>query len=263
MASLTLFDSMSRFGDTTVSPLLAKFGKLSHILFKADRNWLLGLGSGVAAGIEHETVLRNLTCSTVVDIGANRGQFALVARHYFPDARLYSFEPLPEPAAVYRRIFARDQRAVLHEAAVGPREETTVIHVSARDDSSSLLPLTSLQHEVFPGTAEVGTVSIRVAPLDRFLKGHDITAPALLKLDVQGYELKALEGCASLLPAFRWVYVECSFMELYEQQPFVHEIIRFLDHHEFVLSGIFNMRYDHNGRNIQADFLFQQARVDN
>ena len=50
----------------------------------------------VAAGVEHARVLRNLgPVGTVVDIGANRGQFALAARHCFADARIVSFEPLP------------------------------------------------------------------------------------------------------------------------------------------------------------------------
>jgi FkbM family methyltransferase len=78
---------------------------------------------------------------TVVDIGANRGQFALAARHCFADARIVSFEPLSGPAALWRAVFAGDARAALVEAAVGPEAGEAEIHVSARDDSSSLLPI--------------------------------------------------------------------------------------------------------------------------
>jgi 23S rRNA U2552 (ribose-2'-O)-methylase RlmE/FtsJ len=59
----------------------------------------------VAAGAEHLPVLRQFTgCRMVVDIGANRGQFARVARQCFPAARIVSFEPLPAP--LYRDVHA-------------------------------------------------------------------------------------------------------------------------------------------------------------
>ena len=168
----------------------------------------------MAASIEHTIVLRSLDCQTIVDIGANRGQFALAARHRFPSAKIISFEPLPKPAALFRRVFARDVTTVLHVSAIGPKSEQCTMHVSCRDDSSSLLPISSLQEEIFPGTSEVETVDVRVAPLDAFIDEGDIVAPAMLKLDVQGFEMEVLRGCDELLDRFRYIYVECSFIEL-------------------------------------------------
>ena len=92
----------------------------------------------VAAGVEHARVLSGLDCCTVVDIGANRGQFALVARQCQPDARVISFEPLPAAASKFRAVFANDDRVTLHEVAIGPVPRDATIHVSQRDDSSSL-----------------------------------------------------------------------------------------------------------------------------
>jgi FkbM family methyltransferase len=73
------------------------------------------------------------------------------------------------------------------EAAVGPQAGEARIHVSARDDSSSLLPITARQSALFPGTAEAGTATIRVARLADEVPAADLAAPALLKLDVQGF----------------------------------------------------------------------------
>ncbi|WP_422126844.1 FkbM family methyltransferase [Thioalkalivibrio sulfidiphilus] len=214
----------------------------------------------VAAGVEHARVLRNLgAVRTVVDIGANRGQFALVARHCFPDARIVSFEPLAGPAAVYRRVFEGDGCVTLVESAVGPQPGEAEIHLSRRDDSSSLLPITERQDELFPGTAEAGTARIRVVRLVDVLQAQEVTAPALLKLDVQGFELPALEGSEDLLPQFDWVYVECSFVELYAGQALANEVIAWLRERDFRLTGVFNMTYDRAGRAIQADFLFRKS----
>jgi FkbM family methyltransferase len=242
----------------SMTKLLLKAAKLAALLrVSAWRNALQR--HRVAAGAEHLPVLRQLTgCRTIVDIGANRGQFALVARHCFPAARIVSFEPLPGPAAIFRRVFADDHAVKLHEAAVGPQSVWSTIHISARDDSSSLLPIAPLQSAMFPGTAEVSTTEVAVAPLNAFIEALDISAPALLKLDVQGFELQALAGCEPLLSHFDWVYCECSFVELYAGQKLAAEVIDWLSDRGFRLRGMFNPAYDGAGQAIQSDFLFRR-----
>ena len=220
---------------------------------------------GVAAGVEHYFFLKSLACSinTFIDIGANRGQFALVARHHFPQARIISIEPLAEPSNKFREVFNSDSLTTLHQVAIGPAQETAEIHVSKADDSSSLLPIGELQQGLYPGTGERETRSVDVKPLDAFVNEVDILKPAFLKIDVQGYELQVLKGCQSLLQCFAYVYVECSFVELYQGQAFADDVIRFLHQHGFVLSGLFNLDYDKKGLPVQGDFLFERNLIKN
>ena len=216
----------------------------------------------VAAAVEHASIIRQLNdLRTVVDIGANRGQFALAVRGGHPSARLLSFEPLPLPASVYRRVFAHDPLATLHEAAVGRERRYVDMHVSARDDSSSLLPMSAVQGEIFPGTHEVGRTEVCIGRLEDYVNEEEIESPALLKLDVQGAELMALTGCERLLHLFNWVYVECSFMELYVDQPLAGEVIAWLRQRGIVLSGVYNVSFDSLGRAVQADFLFSREAI--
>jgi FkbM family methyltransferase len=223
-------------------------------LLKALIRW------NVAAGVEHVSAMRSLFgCRTVIDVGANRGQFALVTRHVFPDARLIAFEPLPEPADRFRLVFRDDPAVFLTQSAIGPEAGSADIHISARDDSSSLLPITARQNELFPGTAEARVASIRVARLADAVSIDEIVAPALLKIDVQGFEVNVLAGCEELLDRFSWIYVECSFVELYAGQALADDVIGWLRARGFLLEGIYNVSYDRNGCAIQADFMFSVA----
>src|SRR6185437_16068557 len=77
------------------------------------------LRTRVAASTEHDGILGGLNLDTVVDIGANRGQFALCCRRLFPAARIFSFEPLTAPADTYRKVFARDSGTRLFQSAIG------------------------------------------------------------------------------------------------------------------------------------------------
>jgi len=209
----------------------------------------------VLAGAEHRNVLSGDLC-VVVDIGANRGQFALAARRWAPQARVVSFEPLSGPSEVFRRVFAGDGSVMLHQSAIGPVSAMQTMHVSARDDSSSLLPISSVQTTMFPGTGEVATAEVRVAMLDEFISADDLQSPAMLKLDVQGFELDALRGCESLLRHFDRVYCECSFVEFYSGQKLADEVVNWLAARGFSLVGKYNPTFDSRGQVVQADFLF-------
>ena len=223
--------------------------------------WRRALLAGrVLAGSEHVSVLQNLgDVQSVIDIGANRGQFALAARHCFPGAGIFSFEPLSVPAETFRQNFANDSKVRLIESGVAQIAGEADIHVSGRDDSSSFLPITPQQNALFPGTAEVGTVRVRVGRLSDLLPGEAFPAPVLLKIDVQGFELQALNGCEDLMQRITWVYVECSFIELYEGQALADTVIAWLCARGLRLVGVYNLTQDSVGRAIQADFLFGRS----
>jgi FkbM family methyltransferase len=205
--------------------------------------------------VEHGPVLGSNKLATIIDIGANRGQFSLAARA-FTSAKIFSFEPLPIACKVFDRVFEDDIDVKLFRAAISCIKGSPKIHLSARDDSSSLLEIGGGQSNFFPGTHEVGVIEVEAGPLDLYLKPEDIVMPSLLKLDVQGYELEALEGCANLIEKFQYIYCECSFVELYTGQSFAHEVISFLNKWNFYLAGIYNPSYDRLGRCIQADLYF-------
>ena len=209
----------------------------------------------VLAAVEHRKVLRP-QLATVVDVGANRGQFSLAVCIWAPDAKVFAFEPLKEPAARFRKVFKGNSKVNFHHVAIGPKAGKMTIHVSASDDCSSLLPISGLQEKLFPGTGEVRTETVKVGRLVEFISENEIVEPALLKLDVQGFELETLRGCEELLHWFSYVYVECSFVELYTGQALAHEIIDWLWRRGFQLSGIYNVIYDKLFQALQGDFIF-------
>jgi FkbM family methyltransferase len=217
------------------------------------------LRHGVAASVEHREALGSLNLRTVVDVGANRGQFSLFVLYTFPAAKIVALEPLSAPARRFERIFANEPRMTFHNAALAPTSGISAMHVSGHDDSSSLLPITENQNRLFRGTAEVGTEEVRTGPLSDFVDARSIEGPALLKLDVQGYELEALRACGDLLTKFEYISAEGSFIELYEGQVMADELVQWLNDVGYRIVRQYGQVRDDTGRLIQAEMIFSRC----
>lgn len=221
--------------------------------------WRAALRHGVAATIEHSDVDFGADFATVLDVGGHHGQFTLFALERFPEAQVVSFEPQADGAAKIAEVTAGEDRVRIENFALGAEPGSAELNVSKRSDSSSLLPIGSAQTEAFPGTEAAATETIAVETLDNLLPDPP-ARPALLKIDVQGFELDVLRGAERSLAAIDAVFVECSFVELYEGQPLVGEIIAFLAKRGFAIAGVFGVSHGTGGACLQADFLFRRAQ---
>src|SRR5262249_40580825 len=136
-----------------------------------------------AATVEHEGQPFAASYGTVIDIGANRGQFAVFARRRWPAARLLCFEPLPGPREVLSRLAGDLGNAEVFPYALSEDEGRLMMHVTRSDDSSSLLAATPLQTEAFPDTVEIDQAPVDVRRLDELIAAADVPAPILMKID--------------------------------------------------------------------------------
>ncbi|MFG1230561.1 FkbM family methyltransferase, partial [Xanthobacter wiegelii] len=212
----------------------------------------------VGATIEHEAALGRFRFDTVVDVGANRGQFATFSRATFPGCRIISFEPLDEPASIFEAVFKGDPHVRLIRGAVAAQEANLHMNVTDHEDSSSFFDISEVQQKAF-GSVVVKQTIVHCAPLTQFIGAGDLGTAALLKIDTQGYELEVLRGSVALLPAFKAIYCELSYVELYRGQPKASEVIGFLRDYGFGLTGVYNQVHL-EGVALQADMLFEPMR---
>jgi FkbM family methyltransferase len=233
---------------------LLRARKLAFALGGADTRRALALG--VAPAIEHIALISKLKPAVVVDVGANRGQFALAVRRAAPEARVICFEPAGRAYDVLTRVTGPDPLVRTVQAALASEPGALVLQITAEDDSSSALPIGETQARLF-GTKVVGQETVMAGPLDQFVPAEELAIPSLLKIDVQGFEREVLLGSRSRLPLFRWVYVEGSFVELYVGQMLAPELVMFMGQAGFDLAGVFNQVFTSELGAVQADFLFE------
>ncbi len=232
---------------------LIKIKKAIRALFW--RRDLRALRYGVAASAEHSACLRRLKgIRTLVDIGANKGQFALEATKWH-DATVIAFEPLKHERGLVERIFSDRENFTVYPFALGSADGEIDFNVSAASDSSSVLDQTALQTDHFPATQNARKEKVAIRRLDHVIDKASLVHPALCKIDVQGYELVTLEGFGDLIASFDYLIVELSNVSFYAGAPNSAEVISHLAGRGFHIENIYNI-YRKDGVCLQADFLF-------
>lgn len=151
---------------------------------------------------------RNIPVGTVLDVGVCHGTPELMQR--WRDVPHILFEPVAEFAAPIEKHY-RNLRHELHQVAVSDTEGTVSLKTAA------VLPDMAVSHSsmVEGAAAEAGLRAVPKVTLDGFLAGRpDLQGPFLLKIDIDGQELRALRGAAETLKRCSIVIVECQRNEL-------------------------------------------------
>jgi FkbM family methyltransferase len=206
--------------------------------------------------------LKQMPIRSIIDVGANTGQFARDMRHFFPKATIYCFEPLTDP---FRKLakWSATQGGYVRAFNLALGESSGEIPMFWHIDhtpSSSLLASTDLNATYYPCTRAQRSCSVRIARLDDVMAEakHPLAQDMLLKLDVQGYEDRVLRGATETLRSASAVVLEVCLDPLYKDQSDFLRLASFLADSGFEYAGNLSQSYGSDGHVIWLDALFRK-----
>jgi len=162
-----------------------------------------------------KTLLRELAINCVLDVGANRGQFARELRGIGYTGHIISFEPLPHEFARLSQRFTGDQKWKGRQLALGSEAKTAKINVARRSDLSSFLTLRQ-QETIVEGH------EVEIKRLDNVLPEltAEILSPRIfLKMDTQGFDMEVFRGASACLKQILGLQSELSVKPIYQDMP--------------------------------------------
>lgn len=209
--------------------------------------------------------LNHLPIRTVIDVGANDGTTSQQWLETFPHAKVHSIEALER----YREQLARTAAASNGRMTVWPfaasdseGEVTFYEHVD-HPSSSSLLHGTQKSHELLPFTRTERALVVETRRLDELFaaNGVELVPDVMMKLDVQGAELKVLTGCSGFLGKVKAVIVEVNLVDVYVGQPSFVQLAEFLEANGLSFIGVLEQFHasDHSAVYLDAVFLRRGA----
>lgn len=211
------------------------------------------------AGMELVSSLRKFEIDLVLDVGANKGQFASEIRHCGYVGRIVSFEPLSQAHGELLQSNAGDPKWDAYpRCALGDHDGEVEINIAGNSYSSSILPMLEAHRSAAPESAYEGKEIVPIKTLDaverQYLK--DARAP-FLKIDTQGFEWQVLDGARDTLPHIKGILVELSLVPLYGGQHLWREVIDRLEAEGFTLWAFKPVFSDQSqGRTLQVDGVF-------
>ena len=191
---------------------------------------------------EHVTALMALYgVNCVLDVGANRGQYAKRLRRSGFDGYIVSFEPVPEVLAQLRAAAAGDPKWTVHPYALGRQDGVTAMNVVPGTLSSVLAP-SSFGSRRYAQLRQPTTQEVEVRRLEGILDSvleHVPSPRPYLKLDTQGYDLEVFAGLGQRARDFVGMQSEVALMPIYDDMPRMPEALEAYERAGFEITGLF------------------------
>jgi FkbM family methyltransferase len=197
---------------------------------------------------------------TVIDVGANEGQFAARARRLIPSSRIISFEPIETCFQKLKQNMGGDPQFEAFNCALGKEEGLATFYLNDSTASSSLLAMKDTHRQAFPSTSHARVTQVPVRRLDDVMRGRELASPVMLKLDVQGYESQVLAGGPETVARCEIVLAEISLVSLYEGEQLAGEMIALLGGMGFRIGSIADcLRRPEDECPLQIDVIFVRS----
>lgn len=197
----------------------------------------------------------------VLDVGANRGQYAATLRsHVGYRGTILSFEPNPQAFAVLQKQATRDRHWHVFNMALSDFDGTAPFNIMAADQFSSLERPAQTQDDIFASRNLVTqTVDMTCRRLDTLLPelkaAHGFACP-FLKMDTQGHDLSVCEGAGDAIAQMTGVQTELAVRPIYEGGTPYRTMIDWLEERGFLPSAVFANNKGHFPLLVEMDGIF-------
>jgi FkbM family methyltransferase len=197
---------------------------------------------------------------TVIDVGANVGQFAIAAHKLFKNVNVISVEANQDAIESFKRNIKNISKIDIISSAAGDYDGSAEFFINSDSQVSSLLELGNIRSALFPKSTVILSKVVPISKLDNLLSNSILNEPILLKLDVQGAEEKVLLGADLTLQRVKWVLIEFGFFDLYKGEPSFDAIYKMMIGHGFIFKGVMNVHLSPDGSKIiEMDALFSKT----
>lgn len=209
-------------------------------------------------------LLSSTKVKCIIDGGASIGVTSRQLSDSFSNAFIHAIEPYPNFYKCIEDIAATNNKIIPHNFALSNIDGQAKLKVNVSEGTNSLLKTTNNSKQIYGNLLEnKSEINVQTKTIDSFVKEQNITSIDILKLDLQGFEEKALDGAVQSLKRKKIDIILCEllFEDLYNNQTIPFKIIQNLtENFSFTLFNLYQKQY-HHGKIVQADALLIRCDI--
>jgi len=210
-------------------------------------------------------IISNHGIDTLLDIGANTGQYATLMRKLGYNKKIISFEPLADAFKQLNSNALKDDLWIANNYAIGDEDGKTVINIAGNSASSSMLKMLPSHINAAPDSDYISNEEIEIKKLDSIFDVFCTPdSKIMMKVDTQGFERNVLDGAVESLKKISVIQLEMSLIPLYENEIIFIDMLKYINNQGFYLFSLEN-GFTHPTTNqlLQVDGLFVKEELIN
>ena len=193
----------------------------------------------------------------IIDGGAHRGGSVEAFSRFSPQAKFHCFEPDPLLAKELVEIFLGKPNVRVVMAALGESKGQASFNINVSRPTNSLLPPgDALQSDLQSLCKLVEKVEVDITTIDAYCEERSLNRVDIIKLDLQGYDYKALLGAQTALRGARVVLIEVLFVEIYKGCNLFPDVLRLMGELGYTLFTLCGLHYGSHDELLWADAIF-------
>lgn len=188
----------------------------------------------------------------IIQAGAHQGEVCIDKFKLYPTSTIYAFEPCKKSYNICNDRIKNEEikNVTLFNIGLSNIDSTGILNISTTSNTNSLYKVNNNLPYKTTSDQTNETEIINMINLSNWCSNNNISVIDLLYLNIEGHELKALEGSCDILKNVKTIAIEVNFVEIWTNTPLFNELDAFLKKHNFYLS-MHDCRPYYNWTNIQ------------
>lgn len=197
----------------------------------------------------------------VYDIGAAKGVVSSLLAKLPNVSEVHAFEPIPNMYSKLLNSMKPYPKVHCHNVALSDQTKNQEMYIASNSDSSSLLQMGNLHKQEFSGIDIAQQILVNCVRLDDYVRDYQLPLPNVVKIDVQGYENKVLQGGEKTIKHADYCFLEMNFEPLYIGSAIFDDTYQLMKEMGFSLIGVTKPTIGASGSALQVDGLFKNLKL--
>lgn len=189
--------------------------------------------------------------NTIFDIGARDCCQTLEFADWFPESKIYSFEPISKSAEWCKKSTKDRENIYFFDTAISQTNGEIDFYevINGNIGASSLLKKNQNHH--YGSTYMQKKIKVNSIKGSSFIEKYNIKNVDLIWMDVQGAEIEVLNSFENHLNNIKAIHTEVGLTEIYETATIKNDLIKYMENKNFDVEYVIE-----NELGIEQDIIF-------